>query len=169
MNKNIKSSEDFVSMFLGLVIVVVIIGLIFNYFQKKRGTVSLPGVTDNQQLSLVGKNNLYKVKRGDSLWKIAQEQLGSGYAWTKIAKENNVKNVGSIEIGQELKLPGSVVDKANVTITENTYKVVKGDNLWRIAVRKYADGYQWTKIWQANKKNIKSPGKIEIGMVLNLP
>jgi len=169
MNKKHRSSEDFVSMFFGLVIVVAIVGLIFYSFQKKRGTVNVPGVTDDQQLSLIGKSNLYKVKKGDSLWKIAQEKLGSGYEWTKIAKENNIKNVGVIEIGQELKLPNTAVTNTNLTINNNTYKVVKGDCLWKIAVAKYADGYQWVKIWKENKKSLKDPSKLEIGMVLNLP
>ncbi|MPN57839.1 hypothetical protein SDC9_205535 [bioreactor metagenome] len=49
------------------------------------------------------------------------------------------------------------------------YKVVKGDSLWKIAVKVYGDGYQWTKIWQANKLKINNPNELEIGMMLTMP
>jgi len=37
--KYFKSTEEIVSMFLGLVIVVVVVGLIFNFFQRKKGNI----------------------------------------------------------------------------------------------------------------------------------
>lgn len=47
----------------------------------------------------------YTVVRGDSLWKIATEVYGDGPMWTRIAKENALKNPDLIEIGEELKIP----------------------------------------------------------------
>ena len=46
----------------------------------------------------------YTVKKGDTLWKIAQKQLGYGKRYTEIKDMNNL---GSDEIypGQILKLP----------------------------------------------------------------
>ena len=46
------------------------------------------------------------------------------------------------------------------------YRVVTGDNLWKIAVAEYGDGYKWTKIWQDNRSKLNSPDKLEIGMML---
>lgn len=55
------------------------------------------------------------------------------------------------------------------SITAGTeYTIVKGDSLWKIAVRTYGDGYQWTKIWHANKQ-IKNPNLIFVGNKLTLP
>ncbi len=48
-----------------------------------------------------------------------------------------------------------------------TYVVLKGDNLWTISVRAYGDGYQWTKIAQAN--NLTDPSLIHSGNVLKIP
>lgn len=124
----------------------------------------------------------YKVEAGDHLWKIAEKVYGSGYNWVDIAKENGITNPGLIDVGQELKLPkvavkeiGTVKAKEQVTtdaktdesITGNTYKVAKGDHLWKIAVRAYGDGYKWVEIAKAN--NIAHPNYIEIGQELKLP
>ena len=49
----------------------------------------------------------YVVKSGDSLWKIAKNELGSGYRWSEIFELNKdtVKNANLIYVGQTLKLP----------------------------------------------------------------
>lgn len=51
--------------------------------------------------------------------------------------------------------------------TQRTYKVVAGDNLWKIAVVYYRDGSQYHKIAQAN--HISPPYIINIGQVLTIP
>lgn len=50
----------------------------------------------------------YTVVRGDSLWKIAQKQLGSGKKWTELyeANKDTIKNPSLIYIGQTLIIPG---------------------------------------------------------------
>jgi nucleoid-associated protein YgaU len=172
--KFFKSSEELVSMFLGLVMVVVIAGLVINFFQKRKGNVELPGVSVNQenQNQVQAENNIYEVIKGDSLWKIAQAKYGDGNKWVEIAKENNLKTPGVITKGQKLSLPKLEVIKteAKKEVTQETeYVVKKGDNLWRICVQIYGDGFMWTKVWQMNKAVLKSPDKLEIGMKLILP
>lgn len=49
--------------------------------------------------------NTYVVKPGDSFWKIAQEQLGSGLRYGEILKLNNMKATTVIHPGDILKLP----------------------------------------------------------------
>jgi nucleoid-associated protein YgaU len=46
----------------------------------------------------------YTVKPGDNLWNIALNQLGDGYAWSKIAKQNNLSNPDIIHAGNILKI-----------------------------------------------------------------
>ena len=49
-------------------------------------------------------NKTYTVQRGDSLWKIAAEQLGAGYRYSEIKKLNGLTS-DVIKPGQVLKLP----------------------------------------------------------------
>jgi len=48
-----------------------------------------------------------------------------------------------------------------------TYTVQEGQSLWEIAEDVYGDGFQWTKIAQAN--NITDPNSIEEGQTLTIP
>ncbi|AHJ99301.1 LysM peptidoglycan-binding domain-containing protein [Hymenobacter swuensis] len=51
-----------------------------------------------------------------------------------------------------------------------TYTVVSGDSLSKIARNHYGDGSKWHQIYEANKAIIGSdPDKIEVGQVLTLP
>lgn len=183
-SKFFKSSEEVVSMFLGLIIVVGTVLLVVNYFQKSRGEVTVPGLSDQSRLELSsekvgtvknGDGSEYVVKKGDSLWKIAEAETGSGYNWTAIAKANNLKNPGVLYRDQKLIIPkieakAAIVKKdAEVTIKPGTtYAAVRGDSLWKIAVKTYGDGYKWTTIWKSNKTAIRDPNKLEIGMKILL-
>lgn len=56
----------------------------------------------------------YTVKSGDTLWKIASQQLGSSAEWKQIAQLNHsaVKG-GTLTVGMVLKLPAKTVASAN--------------------------------------------------------
>jgi nucleoid-associated protein YgaU len=170
-----KSKEDVISMFIGLVVVILVAVLIVNLVSRNKGRVDIPGVSDQVALTKpttnVEQNNqtemTYKVVKGDYLSKIAKEKLGLGSKWVEIAKLNNLKNSNVLLVGQELKIPTSAVVTAPVG--GQIYKVVKGDSLWKISVNTYGDGYQWVKIWQENKAKLRNPGLLEIGMTLQLP
>ena len=184
--KYFKSNEEIVSMFLGLVIVVVVGGLIFNYFQKNKGVVNIPGLSNEVSLNMEKAEDsvvgVYEIVKGDSLWKIATEKYGNGYAWMEIAKANNLESPSVLEVGQKLTIPEkvtvageeigmkSIQGKGETVISQGeNYQVIKGDSLWKIAVRAYGDGYQWTKIWQENKSKLPNANGLEIGVVLNIP
>jgi nucleoid-associated protein YgaU len=51
----------------------------------------------------------------------------------------------------------------------NTYVVVAGDNLSKIAKRIYGDANQWRRIYEANRDVIKNPDLIYPGQKLVLP
>ena len=51
----------------------------------------------------------------------------------------------------------------------NTYEVVKGDSLWKIAQNFYGSGAEWTVIYEANKGTVKNPDQIWVGQILVIP
>ncbi len=182
MNKNIlpESREELISMFLGLGVVVLVVVIIFNFVMKAKGNISLPGIsTKNEQIALttpgVEKNigdNVYEVKKGDSLWNIAQTKYGNGFLWTKIASENKLANGSIIEVGQKLSLPtiseAEIKSAPKPIAVSETYKVRLGDSLWKIASAQLGNGYKWTEIWVLNRARVRDPNRLEIGMVLKL-
>ena len=122
-----------------------------------------------------GESNVYIVKEGDHLWKIAEEAYGSGYNAYDVAEANNIVDPNLIEVGQELTLPE--VEAKTSTVTGDTaettvrqpkqYTVLAGDHLWAIAQKVYNDPYKWSAISQAN--NLVNPNYLEVGQVLTLP
>lgn len=50
-----------------------------------------------------------------------------------------------------------------------TYKVKKGDSLWKIAKKFYGDGTKYNKIYKANKDKISNPNKIKVGQNIKIP
>ena len=53
--------------------------------------------------------------------------------------------------------------------TTQSYTVVSGDSLSKIAKHFYGDASKWNGIWEANKTHIKNPDLIQVGQVLNIP
>lgn len=166
-------SEDTISMFLGLVIVVVAAFLVISYVRKNKGNIDIPGVSNSlngesvselKEETTVGEVSAYKVEGGDSLWSIAVKNYGDGFKWVEIAKANKITNPDLLYKGQELVLP-----EAKKVELPTEYVVVKGDNLWGISLKIYQDGYRWVDLWQANKTMVTDPDKIEIGMKLAIP
>lgn len=52
----------------------------------------------------------YTVKKGDTLWALAEKYYGDGTQWKKIAKANGIKDPKKLPIGKKLTIPG-VTDK----------------------------------------------------------
>lgn len=177
--KKLKDNESLISMILGILVVLVIGALVINYFRNRPSLTSQSEEAATEETSTQEKEeeklvDIYVVKTGDNLWKIAEEIYGSGYNWVDLAKENNLKNPNILVPGQELKVPKvepRVITKQQPKtpspIEGDTYTVVKGDNLWTIAVRAYGDGYQWVKI--ARENNLANPNLIHAGNVLKIP
>lgn len=185
-NKLIPTTGSYASLLYGVLTVLVLFAILFlamQLFSQRKGEVSR-NAAKTQQITET-QNKIYTVQEGDSLWKISENVYEDGYAWSDIAKANNISNPNQIEKGMRLTLPpmAKKVDnivltpKTTVTpmpsmdkvqkITSNSYKVVAGDDLWDIAVRAYGDGYAWTKIAKAN--NLVNPNVIHSGNVFKLP
>jgi len=185
--KKIRSWEKPISTVLGVAVVVVAGILIFNFFKSQEGflkeelVVSDSEVVGEEQLEVMGRLPVvHIVNAGEHLWSIAEKYYGSGYNWVDIAEENELFRPDYIAVGEKLVIPAVSVRQpqkengklasGNKIANVNEYTIVKGDNLWEIAVAVYGDGYQWLKIYQANYEKIGSnPGLIFVGTALLLP
>ena len=50
-----------------------------------------------------------------------------------------------------------------------TYTVVAGDSLSKIAKKLFGNANRWRDIYEANRDQIKNPDLIRVGQVLNIP
>ena len=166
--KSLRLNEQKISMILGAVVVAVVGVLIYNYFTGINRQEELAQSTEEQ-----ASVKIHQVAPGESLWQISQKYYNDGYKWVEIAKVNNLASPDLLEAGQALAIPELTVIPSTVseekTIPTSEYLVAQGDDLWKIAVRAYADGYQWTKIWEANKTVIANPDRVEVGTKMLLP
>lgn len=88
----------------------------------------------------------YTVKKGDTLWAIAKEYLGSGTKYTQIAQENNIKNPNLIYPGQVFKITIGGAVTTNVTEVEET--------VLRTAEPKLIQATIVQKNWHDNGKDV---------------
>lgn len=195
LQDQLKLDQSYLSLVLGLIIVLIAGILVFNYFKSSKPSLGPADQTTETAQTDVSPENLpgkYTVKEGDTLFLIAQKYYNDGYKYTEIAKDNNLADINSIKTGQVLEIPkieGNIAE-ATVTptptnteelgtggadnqtiwgekITGDTYTVVAGDWLSKISGRVYGDIMQYNKIAEAN--NISNPDVIEPGTVLKIP
>lgn len=193
-----QSAESRAALLVTGVLIIIAGFLIYNYYEKTGTDESTSNTntveTSNQttsasdKLSNAGetlstqdeKNNSYVVKDGDTLWSIADKQLGDPYRWTEIKELNQLKS-SEVTNGQVLTLPEKKVlaeEKTTTTPVEetkevaeaktdtenkngetlattainhsNTYTVEHGDTLWSIAEKIYGDPYKYVEILNVN-------------------
>jgi len=185
--KKIKSWEKPISTVLGIGVVVVAGILIFNFFKSQESSLQEELVApeskivgEGQAETMAKLPSIHTVSVGEHLWSIAEKYYGSGYNWVDIAEENELSYPDYIAVGEKLVIPSVSVRQpqeengklasGNKIADVSEYTVVKGDSLWEIAIAVYGDGYQWSKIYQANDEKIgNNPSLIFAGTVLSLP
>ncbi len=113
-----------------------------------------------------GDGTGYRVKKGDTLMKIAFEQYGDLYRWKEIYEANrgNIQDPNHVPPGTELTLNGAGM----VTIERNgeSYLIKRGDTLGVISNDVYGTTRKWKKLWENNRQLIKDPNKIYAGFYL---
>ncbi|BBG20667.1 putative large membrane protein (plasmid) [Actinacidiphila reveromycinica] len=127
-----------------------------------------------------------EVRPAESLWSIAQQQLGDGNRWQEIADLNTGRTMADgttfradapIQPGWVLHLPSDAHAQdasSNSTNSEPagthaTYTVAPGDSLSSIAQQQLGDETKWPDIYALNKGHVTDPDLIYPREHLQLP
>jgi nucleoid-associated protein YgaU len=111
------------------------------------------------------KLNVVMVKPGDSLWKLAQQNLGKGLRWRELLSVNpSIVDGNYIVAGSQVYVPAAVSSLRTAT----SITVRKGDTLSRIAQTHLGHASFWSCIAHANP-SIADPNLIYGGQTLILP
>jgi nucleoid-associated protein YgaU len=129
-----------------------------------------------------GPTHAYAVRDGDTLSEIAQRELGSARRWPEIVAANPGLDPARLRVGKSIQVPGEARAPAaqaaakdgraesgatRAATSPRTWKVGKGESLWKIAERALGDGVRWREIAALNPR--VNPDRLELGQVLTLP
>jgi nucleoid-associated protein YgaU len=105
------------------------------------------------------------VQPGDSLWKLAQQNLGRGSRWQELLAANpGIVDPTRLAAGTEIVVPAKITGlKSDLRVT-----VQSGDTLTKIAQVTYGRAAAWSCIAQANPE-IADVNRIYEGQQLLLP
>lgn len=181
----IKNSEQIVSMVMGILVVLVVGRLAYQYFQNRGSLLEGEKKEEAGQEEIAEEKVVlpasHTVSQGESLWLIAEKYFQSGYNWVDIAQKNNLQNPNLLSQGQKLEIPEAEPKEITIAelpatgaffgdpITGDNYTVQEGDSLSKIAQRAYGDLYRWPEIWGNNRDKISSPNLIFPGQELKIP
>ena len=168
--KKLKLNEQNISMLLGVVVVVLVGSLLYNYFKSVNKPTSgqVSSTTSPEQVQVPTGDKLpadYVVQKDDTLWSISQKAYNSGYKWMDVYSANKQVigyDANRLLTGTKLSLPKVETTKA----VTSEYMVIKGDSLWNILVKTCQNGYLWPKVAKAN--NLVDPNRVEIGQKLTI-
>jgi nucleoid-associated protein YgaU len=111
------------------------------------------------------KLNVVTVKPGDSLWKLAQQNLGKGFRWHDLLAVNpGIVDANHIVAGSQIYLPAAVSSLRVAT----KISVHKGDTLSKIAQTQLGHASYWSCIAHANPA-VHDANLIFEGQALLLP
>jgi LysM repeat protein len=114
------------------------------------------------------------VESGDSLWKLAEENLGHGKRWPELLAANpSIVNPNQIGAGTQLHLPSAVAATSNSARHDgnsaaSTIRVQKGDTLWALARISLGRSSAWPCLAAANP-SISDPNRIYENQELIVP
>ena len=131
-----------------------------------------------------------EVASGDTLSGLASRHLGNGNRWDELLQANRdqLESPTDLRAGMTLRLPQQAAagaaagdqpatrEASTTTRTAaatnsgpETYTVVAGDNLTRIAARFMGSGDRWDELLEANADQLSRPEQLRAGMELRIP
>ncbi len=127
---------------------------------------SLPAATNAARKTV-------SVQRGDSLWKLAKQNLGHGSRWAELLAANRgIADANRIRAGAQLNLPEAAATprskRVASSIAKLTLKVHRGDTLWSLAKANLGRFSAWHCLAAANP-SVSDPNRIYENQELFVP
>lgn len=119
-------------------------------------------------LSSSSPAHMVTLQPGDSLWKLAQQNLGRGSRWPELLAANpGIMDPAHLAAGTQIVVPTETSTLKNVK-SDTKVAVQRGDTLTKIAQSRYGRATAWSCIAQANPQ-IVDANRIYEGQQLLLP
>ena len=126
--------------------------------------VANPALSTVNPVSPAAGSRSVTVRSGDTLWKIAQENLGHGTRWREVLAVNPaITSPEALKAGMQINLPADVRAPRASKV-----KVNAGDTLTKIAQAQYGKAGYWRCILSGNP-SLTDPNRIYEGQDLVLP
>lgn len=139
------------------------------------GTIEM-GASSERELrgQLQAGERVHVVRRGQTLWAIAEEYYGDGNEWRRILERNrgSIPRNGEVEVGSAIVIPvlsGGERAAPRPLSRASTYTVRAGDTLSGIAQSQLGAASRWRDILSLNSDRIQSPEQLYTGLELKLP
>ena len=110
----------------------------------------------------------YKVKKGDSLSKIAQQYTGNALRYNELAKLNGIENPDKIEVGQNIVIPKQFLDTIKDTNLQEI--VVTGDKNKlknKLENRNKLQNELDSKLKALTKRHVETPSTLRVQRIHN--
>ena len=116
---------------------------------------SVPPRAEDRFQAVQPETERYTVKRGDSLWKIAEERLGDGTRYVELVALNKAVLDGR----PDFLLPGTVLRIPIATASsDSSYVVQPGDTLSEISEEHLGDADAYPSIFRASRDKVQANG-----------
>jgi nucleoid-associated protein YgaU len=126
-----------------------------------------------QPVTKVATKKTVRAQRGDSLWKVARENLGAGNRWPELLSVNpTIADPNQILFGAQLNIPVVAATSASRRKASSsggrTITVHRGDTLWNLAKANLGRSAYWPCLAAANP-SIAEPNRIFENQELIVP
>lgn len=123
---------------------------------------------DNIRLHFKNGGIHYKIKKGDTLSKIAQQYTGNALRYNELAKLNGIENPDKIEVGQNIVIPKQFLDTIKDTNLQEV--VVTGDkNKFKnkLENRNKLQNELDSKLKALTKRHVETPSTLRVQRIHN--
>ncbi len=142
----------------------------FDFFEPPVRLPGRPAVIAPPPPGASGTTRRVRVRKGETLQKIAARELGNASQWRLLLQSNPGLDPRKLQEGQELLIPAAAAAPVESSARKaRLHDVAAEETLLSIAERYYGDPARWIDLLEANRDQLHDPGALRVGMKLRIP